>query len=301
MATPRKPWLAVLLALFFPGLGHGYLLRWRAAVLWWLVPVMVMLSGEGLIALLPRAGVSFVWGHLALYLLLRGLQAALAGLGAREPGPTPTFGALIAFALISWAVDSGASTLLRRNLIEPFRVPSAGQAPSLLIGDQFFALKAGPGSKLERGAVVAYRNEAYGVVFIKRVIGIAGDTVTVVQNDVRVNGATLSRVPCSEPTLEYDDGFDGQYFPRTGPCATEGIDGGPKWRIIDEVAPSSDGNWVVPEGALFVLGDNRANSSDSRTDGFVPLANVIGRAGPIWLSFPPGSWVPRLERFGVIP
>jgi hypothetical protein len=58
---------------------------------------------------------------------------------------------------------------------------------------------------------------------------------------------------------------------------------------------------LMVAGSFRLRGARWPLRENSRTDGFVPLGNVIGRAGPIWVSFPPGSWVPRLERFGVIP
>jgi signal peptidase I len=87
--------------------------------------------------------------------------------------------------------------------------------------------------------------------YIKRVIGLPGDTVEVKDGNVFVNGIQLHEPYIAE-------------------------------------APAYQANWIVPQGALFVLGDNRNNSSDSHSWGPVPLADVIGKA--VFVYWPPKDW-----------
>jgi signal peptidase I len=103
-----------------------------------------------------------------------------------------------------------------------------------------------------------------GVPFIKRVIGLPGDHISLQDGKVLVNGVAIS-----EPYIYTDDGV---------PQSTD-----PTGGISD---------WVVPDGDLFVMGDHRHDSSDSRSFGPVPIANVIGRA---WLRYWP------FDVFGILP
>ena len=87
--------------------------------------------------------------------------------------------------------------------------------------------------------------------FIKRIIGLPGDTVRISGGDVFINGAEIS-----EPYIA--------------------------------AAPRSEGEWLVPDGHVFVLGDNRNNSQDSRNFGYVTMENVIGKA--LFIYWPPDEW-----------
>ncbi len=102
--------------------------------------------------------------------------------------------------------------------------------------------------------------------YIKRVIGVGGDTVEIRDGLVYVNGTALD-----EPYI-YSD-----------------VPGGPPQPTT---ADSDQSNWVIPQGELFLMGDHRSNSSDSRAHGTVPVDNVVGRA---WLRYWP------LDTFGILP
>lgn len=126
----------------------------------------------------------------------------------------------------------------------PFWIPSESMEPTLNPRDRVIALKVGYYFEPpRRGDIVCFY---YPVdpkqVFVKRIIGLPGDTV-----EVRNGLAIVNGVPLSEPYVKYPGGPD--YGPRK-----------------------------VPDGQYFVLGDNRANSGDSRFWGFVPRKNIIGRA-----------------------
>jgi signal peptidase I len=291
--TTRKPWLAALLSLIFPGLGFVYLTRYRAAVLWWLVPNAWLFSGMLLCVLFPRFSAEIVWSRLVLNVALYVIQAALAGLGARSEGRIARFGALVLFAVVAWSLSTAVSWAERTYLIEPFRVPSSSMEPSLRPGDQFCVFKAGSGAKLERGAVVVFLQREQGRNFVQRIIGMPGDTVVMSEGRVAVNGTPLKQDGCGDYTYEEEG------HPRLGACIGERLDAR-TWKTLEDVH-RSEGSWTVPEGELFLLGDNRGNSYDSRFSGSAQLSDVVGRVGPIWISFPPGSWMPRLGRIGLTP
>jgi signal peptidase I len=142
---------------------------------------------------------------------------------------------------------------LRAFVAEPFRIPSESMAPTLEPGDQALVTKLGgtPG----RGDLVAFHAPGTGEIMLKRVVAVGGDRVGIEDGVLVVNGRREHEAYVADP-----DAIDSVYF---GPVT---------------VAP----------GSLFVLGDNRANSQDSREFGAVPADRVIGRAtARVW---PPSRW-----------
>jgi signal peptidase I len=187
--------------------------------------------------------------------------------------------------------------LLRSFLYEPFRIPSDSMMPTLVQGDFIFVNKWRYGLRLPvanlevlsigapaRGDVVVFRKPSDpSLVLIKRLVGLPGDTIRVVGSQVYVNGAPF-RI---DPGELYSGPKNEQYpFSRVG---AEQFDGVKHAVMLDPVRPGMDGEWRVPVGHFFMMGDNRNNSRDSRFPdvGFVPRENLIGRAEAIWLSFNP--------------
>ena len=138
---------------------------------------------------------------------------------------------------------------------EPFRIPSQSMEPTLRPGDQVLVDKrAYRDGSPRRGDLVAFTDPKTRDVLLKRVVALGGDTVGIEDGALVVDGRHV-REPYAPP-----DKIDSVYF---GPVR-------------------------VPRGAVFVLGDNRANSVDSRQFGSVPAPRLIGRAvARLW---PPGRW-----------
>ena len=187
--------------------------------------------------------------------------------------------------------------LLRSFLYEPFRIPSDSMMPTLIQGDFIFVNKWRYGLRLPvanwkvlsigepaRGDVMVFRKPTEpSLVFIKRLVGLPGDTIRVVGSQIYVN-ATASQIAAGEL---YSGAKNEQYpFSRVG---EEQFDGVTHAIMLDPVRPGKEGEWHVPDGHYFMMGDNRNNSRDSRFPdvGFVPVENVIGKAEAIWLSFNP--------------
>jgi len=174
-------------------------------------------------------------------------------------------------------------------IVQAFQIPSPSMENTLLVGDYLLVNKlcyggGGPGDyfmpyhRVQRGDIVVFH---YPVDpsqhFVKRVIGVPGDRVRLVNKQVLVNG-----VPLKEPYAHFSRAADDVFrdnFPRLGVTPGET----PEWwlqlrKLVE------DGQLIVPEGHYFVMGDNRDNSSDSRYWGFVPQANIIGRPLVIYWS-----------------
>jgi len=167
-------------------------------------------------------------------------------------------------------------------IVQAFQIPSPSMENTLLVGDYLLVNKLcyGGGSlgdyfmpyrRVRRGDIVVFHypvNPAQH--FVKRVIGVPGDRVRLVNKQVFVNGTQLKE-PYAHFSRSANDLFRDN-FPRldVAPGPT------PEWWVqLRKLV--EDGQLIVPEGHYFVMGDNRDDSYDSRYWGFVPQANIIGR------------------------
>ena len=236
--------------------------------------------------------------------------------------------------------------VLRSFLYEPFQIPSGSMMPTLLVGDFILVEKFTYGlkdpvarnkfvemGKPERGDVVVFKYpEQPSVDYIKRVVGLPGDKVIYRNKQVYIKPACdladITQCPVMAPVglKQVSRGeffhaiYNGQRLPQTryteslgevshDILVTDAI------RAVPEKYHQQPGTlqdkWLVPDDQYFVLGDNRDNSRDGRYWGFVPDANLVGKAVAIWISFeferPADSWLPgfipsgvRFERVGAI-
>ena len=187
-----------------------------------------------------------------------------------------------------------AVMVLRSFIYEPFRIPSGSMMPSLLVGDFILVNKYTYGLRLpvvhakvtegnapQRGDVAVFRfpdNESLD--FIKRIIGLPGDHISYYNRRLMLNGEPLP-VEFSET---YAGQGSGQENMRGGEVYVEKIGVRQYTMMTDpEVKFSANGELIVPEGHFFVMGDNRDHSNDSRFWGFVPEANLVGKAVTVWM------------------
>lgn len=198
---------------------------------------------------------------------------------------------------------------LRSFVFEPFKIPSGSMIPTLLIGDLILVNKFTYGLKLpvlntrlttgnplERGDVVVFRYPPKpSVDYIKRVVGLPGDEISYLNKKLTVNGKPIVQTPMSdffdESVMEYFKQFDEQLGERRHRIIVDGrrpsfIAGADDFKYKQNCRYSVEGvSCKVPEGHYFVMGDNRDNSLDSRYWGFVPDANVVGKAFFVWMNF----------------
>jgi len=201
--------------------------------------------------------------------------------------------------------------VVRTFLFQPFNIPSSSMVSTLLVGDYIFVSKYSYGyskfsfplssdlfegriwnGKPERGDVAVFRLPTNtSLDYVKRVIGLPGDSVQMIDGALYINGVAVKR--------EANGPFEPQKFGIASSNSqaqvyTETLPNGASYQTLD-VTPNGDldntREFVVPEGHYFMMGDNRDNSADSRTPqvGFVPVENFIGRADVIFFSIGSGS------------
>jgi len=185
--------------------------------------------------------------------------------------------------LTVWAIVMMAG-VIRPFFAEAFQTPSKSMFPGLIVGDKIMADKLH--HAVRRGDVVVFKWPVDpGVEYVKRVVGLPGDVLEMVHGELSINGAALPRERYQDDCPQGPDGYTA--FEDAIPCVLwhETLDGRTYDIGTETVLGRRDfPKTVVPAGAVFVLGDNRDNSSDSRMWGFVPEANVKGVVRFVWWS-----------------
>ncbi|MBO9677708.1 MAG: signal peptidase I [Acidovorax sp.] len=199
--------------------------------------------------------------------------------------------------------------LLRSFLFEPFKIPSGSMIPTLLVGDLILVNKFAYGVRLpvintkitqgtppQRGDVMVFRYPPQpSLDYIKRVVGVPGDEVAYLNKRLTVNGKPVatSALPdfFDEDAMRYFKQFDeqlGEHRHRiiNNTEAPAFVQGASNFAHRQNCRYSVEGVVCkVPEGQYFMMGDNRDNSLDSRYWGFVPEANIVGKAFFVWMNF----------------
>lgn len=212
----------------------------------------------------------------------------------------------------SFMIAIGIALVIRWGLMEAYVIPSASMLPSLLIHDHIFVNKAVYGVRIpfsekwlvkfstpQRGEVIVFKYPVdKDIFFIKRIVGLPGDKVLYENGKLYINDQLI------EATLtpsggDWDDVRDADF--RREDMQNPNYQSDNKGNYVhfveklgerehsillrkDDGYGRSEGPWIVPAGTLFVMGDNRDNSHDSRRWGFLPEENILGRAMFVWLS-----------------
>lgn len=326
MRKPRR-WIAAILSVVSPGLGHVYAGRILPAVL--IVGLLELAAVPiATLAIQRSPALTLVATAILTPAFLAGVAVHAAHV-AREP--TARFAsrlrvvsACVAFVLASGLVSTFVEAARDRYLGEPFRVPSGAMNPALEIGDHFYTdasvyRRRAP----ERGDVAVFRVARDGSAiypadrrpdlpnetFVKRVVGVPGDSIRMEGAVLTVNGKTVTG-PILERSFTTYDG-------RSLPLRAETL-GSQSYEVLDDPSRSSAStDFVVEPDRYFFAGDNRLNSNDSRYWGTVHRDDIVGKVSTIYWSWDfngtplelvsPSRWVELLRdrtrwtRIGIAP
>ena len=212
--------------------------------------------------------------------------------------------------------------ILRTFLYEPYQIPSGSMEPQLKKGDFLLVNKFAYGLKVQRVGMPRFlvKNPQYGdpvviipkhnpVPYIKRLIGMPGDVIRIINKQIYINGELLERkfIKSEEITLKkryrLSNGvIETRESDAIGDIYSENI-GEASYTIRNTRGENQQypQEWTVPQGHYFVMGDNRDNSNDSTKDvGFVPRENFFGRADYLWMTWECWLCLPSFEKAGKI-
>ncbi len=293
----RRPSTAVVLSMLCTGLGHIYCGRFSVGLalnLVALLPVPFAVAAAYLPN--PRAGLmalilacAFV---LAVYLYAIVDSCRLARrIGEHYELKDYNRGIVYFLFIVAGIIHAPAVAMyIRASVLEAFYCPSDSMSPTLQRGDRFLVNKLLQRKLPHRGDVVVFLcPDNRDLRYVKRVIALPGDTVSMQGNEVYVNGNKLEhqQVPISDRAPADKSAVE----------LVQETDGEATYRIqlrADTAKADTYPETKVPQGHCFVLGDNRSHSEDSRHYGFVPLGDILGPAQ--FLYWPAKSW----SRFGAI-
>lgn len=283
----RRPWIAALLSLIVPGLGHLYAGYPVAAVLAYAAALFsfgLMLAAW---LLIPSAPTNIVLGLAAFPTIYLALPIHAGILAARQPAtfelrPYNRWYVYVGiYVMLGVVLFPRAQEYLKRY-VEAYRIPSAAMGPTLMIGDYLYVIKTLTARKeISNGSVVVFESvEEPGLKVIKRVVGLPGDTLVMTDGTLRRNGQDLTESYAVHQNPTRSEDAEQRAKMRAWQVAhTVGTDRGSYAPDVQHWGPV-----VVPPDSFLALGDNRDASYDSRYYGFVPFGHVIGKPRVIYLS-----------------
>jgi len=211
--------------------------------------------------------------------------------------------------------------LIRTFLFQPFNIPAGSMKPALLVGDYIFVSKFSYGynrysfpfspplalisnrvfaSEPERGDVVVFRlPKDPSTDYVKRVIGLPGDRIQMINGLLHINGTPVKRERI-EDFVETEDNGREVHIKQWRETLPNGVSHA-TLDMIENGFYDNTKEYLVPAGHYFMMGDNRDNSSDSRVEnavGYVPAENLVGRAQIMFWSVGEGGHI-RSERVGM--
>lgn len=301
-STRRIPWVAMALSFLSAGVGHIYCGRIFKGLLlyfaWFVIPLAALIGAFfqaslgtliGLI-LVPVAAVTVLYFYAAsdAYSIAK---SSGANYQLKDYNRPAIYWLLI---LVEIVYPVSLTIGVREYVLEAFVLPTRSMSPSFLAGDRILVNKLASRKEFpERGDVVVFWNPSPtgGRVFIKRVIGVAGDRVVINGSEIEINGKRLERERVPNESLDAIRGLvDGDVSYESNSGTRYQVMYGDDAPDDDEVEPTEI---VVPPRSVFVMGDNRNLSRDSRHFGSIHVGDVLGYVDYIY--WPAANW----SRFGV--
>lgn len=298
----RVPWVALALSFLSAGVGHLYCGRIAKGLplyfAWVLVPLCITIAALGpptaagllLLVLLPVVIVIVVYWYAAIDAWRLACQIG-SDYTLRDYNRATVYWLLIVVQMI---YPIGLMAGVRGMVYEAFFIPARSMSPTILNGDRILARKLLPLHHFpERGDLIVFRNPGPtgGTTFVKRVVAVAGDQLEIRGERLLVNGKELERdrVP-DESVKVLGEQVNGQ--------VSYEVNSGHRYLVTYSDAPEGgrakdDFEAAIPERHVFVLGDNRDRSLDSRHFGSIHIGEIVGYVDYIF--WPSESW----SRFGV--
>ena len=300
--SDRFPWVALALSFLSSGVGHIYCGRITKGLFLYsarfLLPLLPMIAAftrpsNGVfltLLLVPAAAtvIVFLYAPIDAYAIAK---RAGHGYKLKEYNRASLYGLLVVMHLAYFVLLTLGSS---RFVYEAFFIPVRSMSPTILAGDRILVNKRPFRHGFpERGDVVVFRTPPteVGRTWLKRVIGVAGDRIVIRGKEIEVNGKKLERerVPV-ESTIQIRKQVEGDVYYESH--------AGRRYRVLfaddsNDQSSSEEIDVTVPDRSIFVLGDNRDLSKDSRHIGSIHVGDVIGYVDYIF--FPAETW----SRLGV--
>ena len=286
--------------------GQASVMETRAACAWSAPPLIlgsVIILALGIVA--NKTGIPP--GVFELLVFVFSLWSIVSFL--RMLGRVQDFGfwRAVSTGLLNLLLAGVIAVLIRSFLFQPFNIPSGSMRPTLLVGDYIFVSKFAYGysrfsfpfspslisgrifaSEPSRGDVAVFRMTKQNADYVKRVVGLPGDRIQMKQGVLHINDTPVRRDAGRIAAAVDGDACGAAPRPAIKRWR-ETLPDGASYETINCLESGSLGDtgvFTVPPGQLFVLGDNRDNSTDSRMTafGYVPLENLIGRVSVIYFS-----------------
>lgn len=301
ITSRRVTWIALALSLLSAGVGHVYCGRVAKGLplyfAWLLVPICGVIAAVGqpsalglALLLLPSIAVFLVYLYAAVdaWRLARQIGSDYS---LRDYNRVGVYWLLIAVQIV---FSIGLIVGVRRFVYEAFVIPTKNMSPTILAGDRILARKLLPQDHFpKRGDLIIYRNPTSvgSTRFMGRVVAVAGDDIKISGQRLIINGKELERDRVPNESLKavnhqvrgrvaYEENAGHRYLVSYGDSAAEAV-------------AQEDFEATIPERHVFVLGDNRDRSKDSRHFGSIHSGDIVGCVDYIY--WPSESW----SRFGL--
>lgn len=301
ITSRRVTWIALALSLLSAGVGHVYCGRIRKALplyfAWLLVPLCCIAAAMGrpsafglLLLLLPTLAVVLVYVYAAVDACRIASQIG-SNYEVRDYNRASVYGLLIVVQLI---LSIGLTFGVRRFIYEAYVIPVNNMSPTILAGDRILARKLLSREHFpERGDLIVYRNpDSTGATrFMGRVVAVAGDQVEIRGDRLSINGKRLERNRVPDESLK-------SFGPQVAGQVAYEENSGRRYLVtygdpVTEKQSQEDFEAMIPKRHVFVLGDNRDRSRDSRHFGSIHAGDIIGYVEYIY--WPTENW----SRFGL--
>lgn len=298
----RLAWLAVVLSILMPGVGHVYCGRLVGGLVFGLLYAVAIPVILGLLAYIgPAPTVQFGLLMVAAafgIVVVATIDSYRQAHKARSDYELKVYNRPAVYLLLGLMIEGGSvgfALHIRGSLFEAFRIPAASMYPAIAPNDRILVDKRAYRTEDPRpGDIVIFHPPTgdWRMNWIKRVVAVAGETVEMKDGLLYVNGQPLSQRRVGSGSVVIRQGGSSQTI--NGEIAEE-TNGSATYRVFLTTAGSSLRDFAeitLPEHHCFLVGDNRNYSLDSRQFGPVPLAMIEGRVD--YLYWPADTW----SRFG---